>query len=68
MKVAPGRAAVGRRRGMENRLHPRAARAELRAEVGALAVQIAERLIQKSLRDEDHQRLVQEALARMDSK
>lgn len=46
----------------------RRARAELRAEVGALAVQIAERLIQKSLRDEDHQRLVQEALARMDSK
>lgn len=46
----------------------RRAKSELRAEVGTLAVEIAERLIQKSLRDEDHQRLVQEALARMDRK
>ncbi len=46
----------------------RQARTELRAEVGALAVEIAERLIQRSLRGEDHQRLVQEALGRMDSK
>lgn len=45
----------------------RRARAELRAEVGALSVQIAERLIRKSLRDEDHQRLVQDALARLES-
>lgn len=45
----------------------RLARSELRAEVGVLAVQIAERLIRKSLRDEDHRRLVQEALARIDS-
>jgi F-type H+-transporting ATPase subunit b len=44
----------------------RRARTELRAEVGALAVQVAEQLIQKSLRDEDHRRIVQEALARMD--
>lgn len=44
----------------------RRAKSELRAEVGTLAVEIAERLIQKSLRDEDHQRLVQEALTRMD--
>jgi F-type H+-transporting ATPase subunit b len=44
----------------------RRARAELRAEVGALAVQIAERLVRKSLTDEDHQRLVQEALARIE--
>lgn len=45
----------------------RRAKTELRAEVGTLAVQIAERVIRKSLRDEDHQRLVQEALARIDS-
>ena len=46
----------------------RRARGELRAEVGALAVEIAERLIQKSLRGEDHERLVQEALARLDTR
>lgn len=45
----------------------RRARAELRAQVGTLAVEIAERLIRRSLRDEDHQRIVQETLARMDS-
>jgi F-type H+-transporting ATPase subunit b len=44
----------------------RRARAELRGEVGALATQIAERLIRKSLSDEDHQRLVREALARIE--
>jgi len=44
----------------------RRAKTELRAEVGALAVEIAERLIRKSLRDEDHQRLVQEALAQIE--
>lgn len=45
----------------------RRARTELRAQVGALAVEIAERVVQRSLRNEDHERLVQEALARMDS-
>ena len=45
----------------------RRARAELRGEVGALATQVAERLIRKSLTDEDHQRLVREALARIES-
>jgi F-type H+-transporting ATPase subunit b len=44
----------------------RRARTELRAEVGALATQIAERLVRKSLTDEDHQRLVREALARIE--
>jgi F-type H+-transporting ATPase subunit b len=44
----------------------RRARAELRAEVGALATQVAERLVRKSLTDEDHQRLVREALARIE--
>jgi F-type H+-transporting ATPase subunit b len=44
----------------------RRARAELRAEVGVLATQIAERLIRKSLTDEDHQRLLREALARIE--
>jgi F-type H+-transporting ATPase subunit b len=44
----------------------RRAKAELRAEVGALAVAVAERLIKKSLADEDHRRIVQDALARMD--
>ncbi len=45
----------------------RRARAELRAELGDLAIQIAERLIRTSLRDEDHQRLVRDALTRLDS-
>ena len=45
----------------------RRARSELRAEVGTLATQIAERLIGKSLRDEDHQRLVREAVARLEA-
>ena len=44
----------------------RRARAELRAEVGVLATQIAERLIRKSLNDEDHQRLLREALAQIE--
>jgi F-type H+-transporting ATPase subunit b len=44
----------------------RRARAELRAEVGTLATQIAERLVRKSLNDEDHQRLVREALVRIE--
>ena len=44
----------------------RKARQQLQQEVGDLAVQIAERLIKKSLRDEDHHRIVQEALARVD--
>jgi F-type H+-transporting ATPase subunit b len=42
------------------------ARQQLRAEVADLAVQVAERLIKKSLRDEDHHRIVQETLARVD--
>jgi F-type H+-transporting ATPase subunit b len=46
----------------------RRAKNELRAEVGALAVEIAERLIQKSLRDDDHRRLIQDALARIDAR
>lgn len=42
------------------------ARQQLRSEVADLAVQVAERLIKKSLRDEDHHRIVQETLARVD--
>ncbi len=45
----------------------RRAKTELRAEVGTLAVQIAERVIQRSLREEDQQRLIQDALTRIDS-
>lgn len=44
----------------------RRARQELRQEVGDLAVAVAERLIKKSLRDEDHRRIVQEALATLE--
>jgi len=44
----------------------RRARAELRGEVGVLATQIAERLVRKSLNDDDQQRLVREALARIE--
>jgi F-type H+-transporting ATPase subunit b len=46
----------------------RRAKAELRAEVGALAVEIAERVLRRSLRGEDHERLVQDALARLDAR
>jgi F-type H+-transporting ATPase subunit b len=42
------------------------ARQELRREVGDLAVAVAERLIQRSLRDEDHRKIVEETLARME--
>jgi hypothetical protein len=34
--------------------------------VGVLATEIAERLVRKSLTAEDHQRLVREALARIE--
>jgi F0F1-type ATP synthase membrane subunit b/b' len=43
----------------------RRARQELRQEVGDLAVQVAERLIRKSLRDDDHRRIVDDAIARV---
>jgi F-type H+-transporting ATPase subunit b len=45
----------------------RRARADLRAQVGALAVDIAERLVQRNLRGEDHEQIIQQALARMDT-
>jgi|SRR5690242_1590292 F-type H+-transporting ATPase subunit b len=44
----------------------RRARQELRQEVADLAISVAERLIRKSLRDEDHRRIVQDAIARVD--
>jgi F-type H+-transporting ATPase subunit b len=44
----------------------RRARQELRQEVSELATSIAERLIKKSLRDEDHRRIVADAIARVD--
>lgn len=43
----------------------RQARGELRAEIGALAIEVAEHVIRRSLRDEDQQRLVREAVARI---
>jgi F-type H+-transporting ATPase subunit b len=43
----------------------RRARDELRREVGDLAVAVAEKLVHKSLRDEDHRRIVAEAIAGM---
>jgi F-type H+-transporting ATPase subunit b len=46
----------------------RRARAELRREVAGLAVTIAERLIQKNVQAEDQERLVQEALSRLDGR
>jgi F-type H+-transporting ATPase subunit b len=42
------------------------ARQELRQEVADLAITAAERLIRKSLRDEDHRRIVQDAIGRVD--
>jgi F-type H+-transporting ATPase subunit b len=44
----------------------RRARQQLRQEVGDLAVQIAERLMRRSLSGDDHHRIIQEALARVD--
>jgi len=43
----------------------RRARDELRREVGDLAVAVAEKLVHKSLREEDHRRIVAEAIAGM---
>ena len=43
----------------------RRARDELRQEVGDLATAVAEKLIRKSLRDEDHRRIVAEAISRV---
>lgn len=43
----------------------RRAREELRREVSDLAVSVAEKLIRKSLRDEDHRRIVDDAIARI---
>jgi F-type H+-transporting ATPase subunit b len=42
------------------------ARQDLRQEVVELAITAAERLIRKSLRDEDHRRIVQDAIGRVD--
>ena len=42
----------------------RRAREELRKDVGDLATAVAEKLIRKSLRDEDHRRIVAEAIAK----
>jgi F-type H+-transporting ATPase subunit b len=44
----------------------RRARQELRQEVVDLAITAAERLIRKTLRDEDHRRIVQDAIGRVD--
>lgn len=43
----------------------RRAREELRREVADLATAVAEKLIRKSLREEDHRRIVDDALARL---
>jgi F-type H+-transporting ATPase subunit b len=43
----------------------RRARDELRREVAGLAVAVAEKLVRKSLRDEDHRRIVDDAVSRI---
>ncbi len=43
----------------------RLARQELRREVSDLAINVAERLIRRSLRDEDHRRIVEDEITRM---
>ena len=43
----------------------RRARQELRQQVSDLAITVAERLIKKSLRDEDHRRIVEDAISRV---
>ena len=43
----------------------RRAREELRRDVGELAISVAEKLIRKSLRDEEHRRIVDDAIAKV---
>jgi F-type H+-transporting ATPase subunit b len=43
----------------------RRAREELRREVATLAVAVAEKLMRKSLRDEDHRRIIDDAIAKI---
>jgi F-type H+-transporting ATPase subunit b len=43
----------------------RRAREELRREVAGIAVAVAEKLVRKSLREEDHRRVVDDAIARI---
>jgi len=43
----------------------RRAREELRREVSDLAVSVAEKLVRRSLRDEDHRRIVDDAIGRL---
>jgi F-type H+-transporting ATPase subunit b len=43
----------------------RRAREELRREVSEIAITVAEKLIRKSLRDEDHRRIVEDTIARI---
>jgi F-type H+-transporting ATPase subunit b len=43
----------------------RRAREELRREVSDLAIAVAEKLVRRSLRDEDHRRIVDETIARI---
>ena len=43
----------------------RRAREELRREVATIAVSVAEKLVRKSLRDEDHRRIVDDAIAKI---
>jgi F-type H+-transporting ATPase subunit b len=45
----------------------RRAREELRREVSGLAIAVAEKLVRKSLDDADHRRIVEEAIARVQS-
>ncbi|MFQ5519859.1 MAG: F0F1 ATP synthase subunit B [Candidatus Methylomirabilia bacterium] len=42
------------------------AKEELRREVGGLAIAVAERLVKKSLRGEDHRRIIRESIARLE--
>jgi F-type H+-transporting ATPase subunit b len=43
----------------------RRAREELRREISEIAITVAEKLIRKSLRDEDHRRIVEDTIARI---
>ena len=43
----------------------RRAREELRREVSEIATSVAEKLMRRSLRDEDHRRIVDDAIARI---
>jgi len=62
---APSRSAWSRPRRRRWTADVRRARDELRREVADLATAVAEKLVRRSLRDDDHRRIVADAIAKV---